>query len=317
MNNKFKAIYQEYDWCYQKYIIEGLSHDEMAKEANCSKRVIKKWCCEKHRLTQEYRKMNQCLNDVQKELIIGSMLGDGHIDKREDCPIFIVSHANNQKDYLFWKYDILKNLCNKEPVERQGCAKKFNGDTYLCQKYFRIETRILDCLKNIRDMEVKDLLDNITEFGFAIALLDDGSRSNSNWTYCIAPYIEDDKQYMIKTFKDKFDLECHIKKDTRYLIFTAESSRKIDNMILKNIPNSLDIVKCKITDKKICNPNNYIIVDYNGEKMGLTKACKIYGISSSKNAKRYKAMKEIYLSQNIQNFELLLKMTNGEGDNNE
>ena len=26
-NSSYKAIYQDYNWCYQKYIIEGLNHE--------------------------------------------------------------------------------------------------------------------------------------------------------------------------------------------------------------------------------------------------------------------------------------------------
>ena len=109
-NSSYKAIYQDYDWCYQKFMIEGLNHDEMAKEGNTSKRTIEKWCTEKHHLTQKYRQKNKQLNEIQRNLIIGSLLGDGHIDKRELQPTFIVSHAEEQKDYLFWKYNILKDF---------------------------------------------------------------------------------------------------------------------------------------------------------------------------------------------------------------
>lgn len=83
-NSQYKAIYQDYNWCYQKYIIEGLSHEEMAREANCTKRVIEKWCTEKHRLTQKYRQNIIELTDIQRDLIIGSRLGDGHIDKKRN-----------------------------------------------------------------------------------------------------------------------------------------------------------------------------------------------------------------------------------------
>ena len=38
----FKAIYQDYDWCYQKFIIEGLNHQEMDDECGVNKRVIEK-----------------------------------------------------------------------------------------------------------------------------------------------------------------------------------------------------------------------------------------------------------------------------------
>ena len=47
-NTKYKAVYQDYDWCYQKYVIERKSYQEMADELGVTKRVIQKWCVEKH-----------------------------------------------------------------------------------------------------------------------------------------------------------------------------------------------------------------------------------------------------------------------------
>lgn len=82
-NPKFKTVYQEYDWCYQKYIIENKSHKEMAEEVNCSLRVIQKWCSEIHKLNKRTFKENKHISDKQRELIMFSLLGDGHIDKRE------------------------------------------------------------------------------------------------------------------------------------------------------------------------------------------------------------------------------------------
>lgn len=46
-NPKFKAIYQDYDWCYERFINRDMSMQEMAKEAGCSLRVMQKWCSEK------------------------------------------------------------------------------------------------------------------------------------------------------------------------------------------------------------------------------------------------------------------------------
>lgn len=245
-NNNFKAIYQDYNWCYEKYIIEGLNHDEMAKEANCTKRVIEKWCQEKHRLTQKYRQENKVLNDKQNDLIIGSLLGDGHIDKRETQPVFIVSHAENQKDYLYWKYGILKDLCNIEPTERQEEFREFNGKSYICQKSYRICTRIYDCLKEYRSYTYKELLERINETSLSIWILDDGYRGDSNWDLCVAEYSQFDIDFIISLLKDRYNLNCWQKKDKRYLIFDSVSSRLLDRIILKNIPNDLDIIKYKI-----------------------------------------------------------------------
>lgn len=274
-NPKFKAIYQDYEWCYQKYIIEGKSHIEMAKEANCSLRVIQKWCSEKHKLNKRTFKENKRLSDKQRELIMFSLLGDGHIDKRETQPIFIISHAENQKDYLYWKYDILKDLCQSEPMYYSECYSTFStGEQYLCKPHYRFGTRIINDLIPIREMSKSEIINQLNEFGICIHLLDDGSRSNSNWQVCVADFNELDKELYIKKCKEDLSLNCHTLKDDRYIQFDAISSRKIDELILSYLPNDLDIVKYKIIDKDICKPANYFYVHTNDGDIGLNNYCR-------------------------------------------
>lgn len=256
---RFKAIYQDYNWCYQKFMIEGLNHDEMAKEAKCSKRVIEKWCQEIHKLTQKYRQQNKKLNPKQKDLIIGSMLGDGHIDKRETQPIFIVSHAENQKDYLYYKYNILKDLCNIKPSYIEGGTCEFNNKTYNRQPSYRLCTRIYDCLKDYRGKTYTELLELMNEYSLSIWVLDDGFRGNY-WELCVAEYTKDDIEFAINKLKNDYNLEAYQCNDKRYMKFTADSSRDLDNIILKNIPNELDIIQYKIIDNdKIKNKQHRIV----------------------------------------------------------
>jgi len=274
-NPNFKAIYQNYEWCYEKYIIKGLNHKEMAKEANCSKRVIEKWCQEKHGITQKYRQIIKKLNNIQHNLIIGSMLGDGHIDKRETQPIFIVSHAENQKDYLYWKYDILKDLCNIPPTHRPEEIRIFFDKEYLCQKSYRICTRIYDCLLNYRSMTNINLLNQMNEFSFAIWILDDAYRKSSNWELCVAEYKQEEIDYAISLFSRLWDLISYQNKDKRYITFDAESSRKIDKIILNNIPNDLDIIKYKITNNdNLSNQQKFIMLNIDNKEIKLSDYCK-------------------------------------------
>lgn len=295
---RFKAIYQNYDWCYQKFIIEGLNHDEMAKEVNCSKRVIEKWCTEKHKLTQKYRQIHKQLNNIQNDLIIGSMLGDGHIDKRETQPMFIVSHAEDQKDYLFWKYDILKDLCNTPPVEKPEAIRYFSEKGYLCQKQYRFCTRIYDCLKSYRSMSYKDLLKLMNKFSFCIWMLDDASRDRSNWILCIAEYTQEEISYAIKIFENRFDLNAWQQKDKRYVVFDSNSSRKIDNIMLKNIPNNLDIIQNKIINNNTTKSPKRILINIEEKDILLSDYCKENNLNYSKIINRtYKGI-DIYESIN-------------------
>lgn len=244
---RYKAIYQSYDWCYQKFFIEGLNHEEMAKEASCSKRVIEKWCTEKHRLTQKFRRANKELSAMQKDLIIGSMLGDGHIDKREDQPMFIVSHAENQKDYLYYKYNVLKDMCNIKPAFIKAKYYNFGSDKlYKCQPQYRICTRIYDCLKEYRGRSYTELLRLMNEYSLAIWVLDDGHR-DGKWELCVAEYTKDDIEFAINRLKEEYNLIAYPNNsDDRYLKFNADSSRNLDKIILNNIPNELDIIQDKI-----------------------------------------------------------------------
>ena len=276
-NPKFKAIYQDYNWCYQKYVIERKTHQEMADELGVSKRVIQKWCSEKHKLNNHTLKNEICLNNIQRDLILASILGDGHIDKRESQPMFIVSHADNQKDYLYWKYDILKNLCNKEPSIIQGKAKNFKGETYDCRLQYRVNTKIIEELKNIRSMSKLDIIRQLNEFQLCIFVLDDGCRSGSNWSICVADLERNEKDEFINICKNRFNLNCKYQKDDRYILFDSIATNKLDNIILNNVPNDIDIIKYKILENdKLRNHVIYLkVVLRDGTEVGISKYFKL------------------------------------------
>lgn len=278
-NPNFKAIYQDYNWCYDRYINKGMSHQEMADEAGCKLRVIQKWCSEKHGLNQWTFKEYKKLNDIQRQIIMYGTLGDGHIDKRPDQPMYIESHSIGEKDYIFWKYSFLKDICNNEPVYYKETYNSFGGNKeYLCKPFYRINTRIINDLIGIREMPRLDKIKMLNEFGLSLHTLDDGSRDNL-WEVCLAEWTDEEVDTYIDICKTKFNLECiRSNHDDRYIYFTAISSTKLDNIILRNVPNDLDIIHKKILDndriKRVQN-YRYIILE-NNEKIGLGRYCKVH-----------------------------------------
>lgn len=270
----FKAMYQDYDWCYQKFVLDGLNHQEMAVEAKTTIRTIKKWVVEKHRLTGNLRKEIKKLNTIQEDLIVGSILGDGHITNEKYIPIFIVSHANDEKDYLYWKYEILKDICNMSPSLVKSTEKPFGDKKYISQDAFRFNTRALDELIKFRDMPIIEVLTRMNEFSFSVWMLDDAHRSPNYWELCVAPYNENEVNKILEVLRTSFNLECKLHStDNRYIRFTAKASRDIDAIILKNIPNELDVIKKKITNNNICAEAIYFWIEYKSEKIGLRRFC--------------------------------------------
>lgn len=275
-NPKFKAPYQDYDWCYQRYVVKGMTHQEMADECGASLRVIQKWCSEIHRLNGRTFKNDKGLSNIQYQIILFGTLGDGHINKRETQPMYIESHAIDEKDYVFWKYEQLKDLCNSPPKYHGETYANFGTDKeYLCEPFYRFETRIINQLKEIRDMPRIDKIKQLNEFGLCLHVLDDGSRNNT-WQLCLAQYTQEEINLYIKLCKERFDINCWQEKDIRYINFDANSSRKIDELILKNLPNDLDVVKKKIlNNSNITKAAKYVyVISENGNKMGLSSYCR-------------------------------------------
>lgn len=273
-NPKFKAIYQDYDWCYERYINRRMSLEEMAEEAGCSLRVLKKWCVEKHRIHRNSFKQLKKMTEQQYKLIEVGILGDGHIDKREDQPMYIESHTIEEKDYLFYKYNILKDLCNKEPVYHDGGYYSFSTDNeYLCKPFYRFNTKIINELKSIRNKNRVEIISNLNEWQVSLLFLDDGHRANL-WQLCVAEWSEEQVSALLNRLLE-FNIRGKIQKDERYISFDAYSSKNLDEMILNNIPNELDIVHKKIIDNSKIKKyqNNFYVLTDNG-KIGLRKYCK-------------------------------------------
>lgn len=280
-NINYKAEYQEYDWCYERYINKGLSMEEMAKEAGCKLRTIQKWCNEKHGLNSHTFKQYKKLNDLQRRIIIAGTLGDGHIDKREDQPMYIEVHAEDEKEYLMWKYSILKDLCHQGLTYKKPQYYSFGDNKkHLCKASYRLNTRIINDLINIRNMKPIDKIASFDELQLSLLMLDDGSRQESYWELCVAEWDNDTVNMLLNVCNDKFFLRGHQKNDKRYILFDAISSKKIDNIILNNIPNELDIIKKKITNNnKIKNTQDVFWIITDSGKKGLNNFCRNNKIS--------------------------------------
>ena len=278
-NPKFKAVYQDYDWCYERYINRSMTHQEMANECGASLRVIQKWCVEVHGLHQETFRKYKKLNERQYELIMFGTLGDGHIDNRETQPMYIESHAENDKDYMFWKYEILKDLCNNEPKYYPAAYTSFGTDKqYLCQPFYRINTRILDDLYEIRNMSRIEKINRLNEFGLSVHILDDGNR-DSLWHICLAEYTQEEIDLYLRICEDRFGISGKQGKDLRYVFFDAPSSRRIDQIILSVIPENLDIIQRKIINNSLIPKSaaNYIYIICKDRKIGLNTYCRANG----------------------------------------
>lgn len=237
-------LYKDKDWLYHEVIELNKKAPQIASEHGWTPRVVEKWMGIFKINNRTYQQMKK-LSDRQKELITFSLLGDGCIATND---IFIVSHSIKQKDYLFWKYSILKDICNQEPTYYAANKKIMNGKEISVAASYRFNTKKISELKEIRELPVSKIIDSLNDFGLSIWMLDDGYRGPS-WELCLASYSEDEKQHILEVLKKRGFESTHLGGyDPRYLHFSTDDSRKIDQIILKEIPNEFDIIKYKILE---------------------------------------------------------------------
>lgn len=104
------------------------SNEETAKYFEVCKTTIWKWS-RKLGLKRKIRKYkdfsNYTFTDRQKNIITGSLLGDGSLKKIDprnysSNSSFTESHSEDQKNYLFWKHEELIPLSNRLELETRN-----------------------------------------------------------------------------------------------------------------------------------------------------------------------------------------------------
>jgi len=67
----------------------------------------------------------------QNDIILGSIFGDGYLDPKGDIARLHLKQSVEKKDYVFWLYHELENLCKSAPKQR-----KDNQQWYVSTRYF-------------------------------------------------------------------------------------------------------------------------------------------------------------------------------------
>jgi hypothetical protein len=126
--------------------------------------------------------MNNAVGNLtwqQKSVIVGSVLGDGHLRKIEGRKFAFleIQHSVKAKEYCQWKYEILKDICTSPPKIRMMDEKR---------EVIRFQTRehpeIEEIYQNFYKTGKKAIPKNFTLDPLALAVwfMDDGSKSKGS-----------------------------------------------------------------------------------------------------------------------------------------
>jgi hypothetical protein len=159
------------------------------------------------------------LNTDTKELLIGLILGDGHIDRSNDRSFITMEQTTKHSDYMFYIYRLLVDSgVSLYPMKYYSRSDKrynsINESIYfksynLANLNFLADMFILNHTKVIPS-NIKDWL---TPISLAHWICGDGQLvKKGGITLCTDNYTLDEVEILIHGLKYKFDADCSIHK---------------------------------------------------------------------------------------------------------
>lgn len=186
------------------------------------------------------------LTKRQRDIIIGSLLGDECmriIGKARDA-CFAISHGEDQKNYVFWKYREFKEWVMTPPwrenrtyhrdKKRKLASWRFQTITHpdfteIYRTFYREGHKILP-------NSLKALL--LSPLSLAVWVMDDGNKNRDALFLNTQGFTQSQQMEIIKVLKENFDLEARINRHSTskgrqlYRIrFTTKSTERLYGII--------------------------------------------------------------------------------------
>ena len=196
--------------------------------------------------------METPLSDRSREIILGSMLGDGslRIHKPYKNARFSFRHSIHQEEYFWWKVSELKEISSDHAVWRQGTGGK---DGWGGEK-LRYQSRALESLtdlyrlthkKEVRGkMQIRrSWLNTLTPLSLAVWWLDDGSLvgDTRQGVFCTDGFSLDEVKILDRYMKKVWNVGTSIgqvqhKDQYRLWMRSTENLQAFLRIILPHIP---------------------------------------------------------------------------------
>lgn len=180
------------------------------------------------------------LSQIQKSVIIGSLLGDGYlriIPGRQNA-FLEVNHSFSQKEYVDWKYSILEDITVSAPKRR------VIGDVRIAYRFYtKQHPEITQLYEIFYKGGVKIIPDNIhiTPLSLAVWFMDDGSKCRTSDVYLNTQQFDHCDQMKLIDILKEFNLEARLNKDKTYtrIRFMKSSLEEFRRLVSPHITPSM------------------------------------------------------------------------------
>ena len=177
------------------------------------------------------------LTSLQRQMVVGSLLGDGTLLPTTSGSCFRVHHGKHQRNYVDWKYKILERYVRTAP---NVCRNGYYFRTVTHPEFSQLRRLYYDRKRKI--VPIEELERDLTSFGLAVWFMDDGASDGKQVRINTQSFSIEENEMIVALLRAKFGLEVRLNKDKdRYrLRLTAASMGRFRNLVSPHIlPNML------------------------------------------------------------------------------
>jgi hypothetical protein len=168
------------------------------------------------------------LSEVQHEIIVGTLLGDGSMRCKTNA-LLEINHSSRQLGYVLWKYKHLADLVSTPPRVRRG-----NGGRVACRFVTRSDPALTPYYRLFYDGGTKRVPEiELSPLALAVWFMDDGCRSR-NAVYLNTQQFDVDQQQALLTMLDRqWCIKGTLNRDKCYrrIRITVEGTRRLVELI--------------------------------------------------------------------------------------
>lgn len=196
----------------------------------------------------EAHKKTLSLNKIQREILVGLMLGNGHLETQNRGKTFRlkVEQSANKAEYVNWLYENFENFVLNKPKikdkQRNGVVTRSIWFTTLSLGSFRFYAQ--QFYANGKKVIPKIIGKLLTPVALAVWFMDDVSikskfhKAKIINTQC---FTKKEVSLLIKILKDKFEINTKLReqKDGYQIYILSESIDKFKKIVRKYIIDSM------------------------------------------------------------------------------
>ena len=218
---------------FEKLFYKGLSDYVIAKELNMSPDGVYS-----HRMRHNYHRQDlRCnlkieLSKFQKEVLLGTLLGDSslRIDKGCKNPTISCAHGIKQREYCEYKTEIFNNLGAHYKYHKRHIADKRNNKLYEdCTMYIPANPALKSWYDSFYKDKVKcipfNLFKYFTSVSLAFMYMDDGSKIGNTYQIATNCFTKEEIIKFRIFLLEKFNLETSMFKSHVLYIKQCSANR--------------------------------------------------------------------------------------------